>query len=630
MIKKIRYIALIFSQIVLFGQTPDELKRFMETYDKIKIDQEANDIVKKDIESEKDPEDQPVRLLIDPRDITDYYYEKLDVLKSDIDMLSRMLPYSDSIPPISYFGYDYFSRRDSIYLIDNFTVSESYVLGPGDELIFSLWGQAEQYKRSTIQRDGSIFIENVGLLNFSGKTLGDANDYAKNRFGKVYSTLNQSPPTSYFDLAVGKLKDINVAVIGNVKYPGNYVVNPNIGLINLIILCGGIEKTGSLRNIMIQRNGTIVDSLDLYPTITGNGFGSNLTFLNNDIIIIPNRSNSVAVTGAVWNQAYFEFKQNDSVEDLLRFAGGKNKYSTSNIILFNQRKNKSIFLKESENSKHKITFGDSLIVPYKLNIEKNITVSNGFKLYQIPWIEKLSFVKLLTILEIDYTKINSLVVSRKNKSNNDLKTIIIDSPFISEYVLPDDFITFQYAERLNSENMVSVKGNILHEGNYIINSETSLDSLFVLAGGLKFEKENIRITIKRDSIEFSPTALDFLVFNKDSVFVNRKLNLVEVAGGVHNSGFFEWKKNNRVRDYLKIAGGTTSYADSKHINYINPNGEAIRVTYFKNPIVQSGSQIIVAEKPDFELVQRQNNFQNINSLISSLISIALLINATNN
>ena len=35
-----------------FSQSSEELKKFMETYDKIKVDQEANEIVKKGIDSD--------------------------------------------------------------------------------------------------------------------------------------------------------------------------------------------------------------------------------------------------------------------------------------------------------------------------------------------------------------------------------------------------------------------------------------------------------------------------------------------------------------------------------------------------------------------------------------------------
>ena len=47
---KIIRILLILSSVVpifIFSQNAEELKRFMDTYDKLKVDQQANEIVKK-------------------------------------------------------------------------------------------------------------------------------------------------------------------------------------------------------------------------------------------------------------------------------------------------------------------------------------------------------------------------------------------------------------------------------------------------------------------------------------------------------------------------------------------------------------------------------------------------------
>ena len=70
----------------------------METYDKIKVDQQANEIVKKGIESEKDADDRPVKLLVSPSNISKKYYdEKLNDIKKEITYLNDLLIYSDSI-----------------------------------------------------------------------------------------------------------------------------------------------------------------------------------------------------------------------------------------------------------------------------------------------------------------------------------------------------------------------------------------------------------------------------------------------------------------------------------------------------------------------------------------------------
>ena len=102
------YLIFIFFSKIISAQSPEELKRFMETYDKIKVDQQANEIVKKGIESDKDPEDRPIRLLVNPADINKYYNEKMKVLQTEIKELNNLLTLTDSIPPIEYFGYNFF------------------------------------------------------------------------------------------------------------------------------------------------------------------------------------------------------------------------------------------------------------------------------------------------------------------------------------------------------------------------------------------------------------------------------------------------------------------------------------------------------------------------------------------
>ena len=135
MLKIIRILFISSSVSLLLSQTTEDLKRFMDTYDKLKVDQQANEIVKKGIESEKDPTEGPVRLLINPGDMTKYYNEKMNVIKKDLEQLNQLLISADSIPPLHHFGYNYFSLRDSIQFIDNANVSSNYILGYGDEVI---------------------------------------------------------------------------------------------------------------------------------------------------------------------------------------------------------------------------------------------------------------------------------------------------------------------------------------------------------------------------------------------------------------------------------------------------------------------------------------------------------------
>ena len=95
----------------LSSQTQDDLKQFLDTYDKIKTDQEVNEIVKKGIDSENTKNEGPVKLLIKPGDISKYYNEKLNSIKSDLKDLNDVLNYTDSVPPLKSFGYNFFKKR---------------------------------------------------------------------------------------------------------------------------------------------------------------------------------------------------------------------------------------------------------------------------------------------------------------------------------------------------------------------------------------------------------------------------------------------------------------------------------------------------------------------------------------
>ena len=59
-----------------------------------------------------------------------------------------------------------FLKRDTISFMENFSVPSDYVLGPGDELIISIWGETQIRNNYVISRDGKIYDERVGFIIF--------------------------------------------------------------------------------------------------------------------------------------------------------------------------------------------------------------------------------------------------------------------------------------------------------------------------------------------------------------------------------------------------------------------------------------------------------------------------------
>ena len=631
--KYIRITRILFIFIfgsVLFAQSAEELKRFMNTYDKLKADQQANEVVKKGLESEKDPDDGPVRLLIDPGDMAKYYREKMKVIQKDLSQLSRLLLSTDSIPPLQYFGYSFFSLRDSIQFIDNANVSANYVLGYGDEIIISVWGQAEQHERAMLERDGTVFIKNVGLLYLGGKTASEAKTYINKRFGKVYASLNSNPPLTYLEFSIGKVKNINITVAGHVQFPGNYVVNPSMSIPNILVLAGGVTETGTLRNIMVQREGSVIDSMDLYPLITGNGLSKSLRILDSDVIVVPPRGETVAVTGAVLIPAYFETNNKNNIKSVLQYAGGISRNGSNQVIIARYGA-PNIYVSKNQFDSTPVMNGDSLIFPKKSMQVKSISISvNNRPLTKIPWIEGLSFDIILKIVHVDPNNIKDVELVRRSSKDGTQRTQPFNFPQNDNFkFLPSDHLSVHLYEKFTPTKMVVVKGDVNSPGVYpLINNRETLNSILSRSGGLQTSSDINNVIVKRDTLIFGSKTGDLILTPGDTVIAKPIVGTVKVEGEVHNPGNMAWSANNSAKDYLSFAGGLTTYGDKKHIVYITPYGEASRINTRSNVSILPGSIIRVSEKPLSEQNVKPDRFQQISSLVTTLVTIAILANTT--
>ena len=621
-----RILLIFVSCAFSFAQSAEELKKFMDTYDKLKLDQEANEVVKKGIESEKDSDDGPVRILIEPGDVSKYYQEKMKVIQKDLNQLNRLLLKTDSIPPLTNFGYNYFSLRDTIQFIDNANVSSNYILGFGDEVIISIWGQAEQYVRKTLERDGTIFVENVGLLYLGGKTQSEAKSYIKVRFGRVYSSINSTPQLTYLEFSIGKIKNINISVAGHVQFPGNYVVNPSISISNILILSGGIKETGSLRNIYLQRDGVVVDTLDLYPLITGIGNVAQININENDIIVVPPRGATIAVSGNVLIPAYFEINQGENISKILMYNGA----SKVDQVILARFIPPNLFISSADFEDILVTNGDSLIVPTKYIPLKSISISVSSRPFlEIPWSDKLTFAQILDLANVYISNIRSVELIRI-KNNQNIKYPF--DPFNDKIFSfnPYDHIQIHLNKIFLPSKKVVVKGEINSPGTYaLINNNESLNSIIKRAGGLNRNALIENVIIKRDTLTFGSKYGEIFISAGDTILARSTLGTVKIEGEVHQPGILEWGANNKAKQYISEAGGLTAFADKKHIVYITPYGKAIRISSRSNIAILPGSTIRVSEKPVSEQERNIDRFQQISNIVGSLVSIAILASAYN-
>ncbi len=579
---------------------------------------------------------------------------------------------NDSLNSISkYFGYDFFTKRDSIEFWENLPAPINYVVGPGDEIIISLWGQTQIRKSYSVTRDGKIYDEQVGILNVSGKTISQLKQYLILQFGRTYATLRGQNPTTFIDVSLGELRMINVNFVGQVNFPGVYAVHPFSNLIYGLIQSGGVDTTGTLRKISIKRIGEDDRIIDLYDYFINGDLPENIQLKDQDVVFVPIRTASIKIDSAVYKSKIYETLEGETLFDIIKFAGGlKPEASTKiNIDRLNSLENRkgddnnyySIYVDLNQSKKIKILDGDKIKITSvfkslsKVEVIGQVKRPGSYDFYEGMKLKHL--ISLAGGFE-DTTYIKSIFLDqaeiiRKNKDTRYEKIIKLDLNNFEESNLRD--FRLQNLDRLViHENLnfyerknIKISGEVNIPGSYpLISDNETLLSVIERSGGLSskaledgisiFRNQNIdnqsrnnsteenRSEPKETKMRVAWTDKKITLMPGDSIVVKEKSKSVVVIGEVYNSGIIEYKRGKKLNYYLSAAGGVTDNANKNGIIVIYPNGMVSPGGWFNNAKIKDGSTIIINEKEYTEPFNITQFATNWTSIISSMITAIVL------
>ncbi|MCK4577235.1 MAG: polysaccharide biosynthesis/export family protein, partial [Candidatus Marinimicrobia bacterium] len=197
-------------------------------------------------------------------------------------------------PPSPYFGYDLFRNIPRNFEFSPVgPVDDSYIVGFGDDLRLTVWGAAEFQYDLQVDREGRIYIPNVGQFTTAGKPLKQARSDLKRWLSRTYNGLRSTPPTIFMDLTLTRLRPIKIFVLGEVAQPGGYTVTNSSTVFNAIYSVGGPLESGSLREIKVIRNGKVITTVDLYDFLLSGLKHSQVRLTDNDHVFIPLRGKTV-------------------------------------------------------------------------------------------------------------------------------------------------------------------------------------------------------------------------------------------------------------------------------------------------------------------------------------------------
>lgn len=519
---------------------------------------------------------------------------------------------TDSID-ILYYGYDYLAAKNKLVFLDNLPAPANYLVGPGDEIIVTIWGETQLREKGTISRDGSIYFENVGLVSLVNLSFDQTKKILKSRFGNVYSTLRGGrSATTFIEISLGALKSINIHFLGEVNVPGLMPVHPFSTITTGLIQAGGVTQIGSLRDIQIIRQGKIVQSIDYYQYLQNGSITNNLRLLDNDVISVPVRKSTIGIKGKVRRPGIFELKPGETLSDLLNFAGGLendagSKVEIRRILPIEYRKNSTeniqqIWVDLDQSDEVELLDGDNVTVISLFVTDQFVSIEGQVK---NPGEFSLSpNMKITDLLELaggvftadHWSKVYpfraDLIRSDRNATTTEILPIQLDKLKAGDESLnltlqADDKIVIYPTEINKYRKTVEIFGAVRNPGAYTLDENMGLTDLILRAGGFSYSAYPAEVIINSiDPFAMNGTALstevkykvdpklfdtftlpdDHKLKNKDQVFVRThpefqvQRNIV-IDGEVKFPGVYALgEKGENLASIIERAGDMTEEA----------------------------------------------------------------------
>ena len=520
------------------------------------------------------------------------------------------------------YGYNIFTVSPTSFEPSlNLPTPTNYIIGPGDEVILTLWGETQLVHDLTVSKNGDIYIPEIGLVNVNGLSLDALKSKLFSRLSQAYSSL--STGKTQFNVSTGKLRSVKVFVLGEVNKPGGYTLPGLSSAFTALYYCGGPTINGSLRKVEVLRGGKVVSQIDLYNYLLNGDKSKDIRLQDEDIIFVPPVGRRVAIAGSVFRPAIYELNEGESLKDLLKFAGGidVNAYyqrvHIERIIPFNQRKDYtnnvlSLDLNFSSvnqltNSNYLLDDGDVVDISNINMLPVNRVVINGD-------VRKPGVYELLngnmTIRDLIYKAdslfpdafldkavlIRTLPSEKKEIIGFDLGKALAGDPSNNLGLENRDEIQIYKQDAFHPTRSVEIYGQVKSPGTYTRYTDMTLSDLIVLAGGVTdfATTDNIEIT-RMDTTSTNVYAQkftvnlpkeywnvdkkdDFKLEDYDRVFIKTDTSknlkgVVTISGEVQFPGTYSiLYRGEKLSDFVKRAGGfkSTAYTEGMYLTRNNP------------------------------------------------------------
>ena len=500
----------------------------------------------------------------------------------------------DSTAKSRIFGHDIFRSKNLSFAPNmNLATPVTYVLGPGDEVILDIYGASQSSTKYKISPDGAITVTDIGPISISGMTVAEAQNKVREKVGGYHRDSN-------IKLTVGQTRTILVNIMGEVENPGTYALSAFATVFNALYLAGGVNELGTLRNIKVSRNGKVISTIDVYDFILNGNLTGDVMLQDNDVILVEAYENLVTVEGCVKRPMIYEMKDAESLDMLLRFAGGFTGDAYRNKLRVERLNGGGLTVHNVERKDFQnfaSLDGDFVVASPAIERYQNTVFIDGavFRPGKYRLSQNVNSVKALVEQAgglVEQAFVTRAVILRMNPDRT-LTSITVNLDGILSGTADDinlqneDELHISSLKELNDLQYLTISGEVMKPGEYRYARNTSIEDLIVMAGGLKESASLLNIEVARRIVseenesgdkmaevfslslseglsiagetKFSLEPYDIVIIRKNPSY--KEQETVSIRGEVFYEGDYVLRdKEERLSDIVTRAGGVTDKA----------------------------------------------------------------------
>lgn len=158
-----------------------------------------------------------------------------------------------------------------------------YSVLPGDVLRISVWKEPDLQLDVLVRPDSAFSFPLAGDISTKGRSVVELQTELASRLSRYIS----SPVVT---ISVSEVLGNKIYVIGQVNDPGDFVVNPQVDVIQALSMAGGLTPFADSNEIKILRRSGEIQTAILFKyndVLKGKNLAQNIVLQSGDIVVVP-------------------------------------------------------------------------------------------------------------------------------------------------------------------------------------------------------------------------------------------------------------------------------------------------------------------------------------------------------